>query len=206
MNPNYLNRADLAAFGRNTATQIAIGKVSGLLAEQIASISAAIADASESLAELDRRQMEIRAAAIEATTLAQEKRIYLLKLLQDLKYLMKGNRCALHEFDIVGFDEPVIGRHPVVPQTPGKLAATGYSNGVNRLRFSGNNGAGRVTYTIEAKIGDSLVYVMIGTSKRQQFQHTGVKPGMPILYRIRAQAARGMVSNWSNEAAVYLLE
>jgi hypothetical protein len=206
MKPNYLNRADLAAFGKHTATQVANGKVSGLLAEQVASISAAIAEASAELAETDRLQMQIRAAALEATTIAQEKRILVLKLLQDLKYLMKGLGCALHEFVAVGFDEPVIGRHPVVPQIPQELSATGYSNGVNMLRFSGNNGAGRVTYTIEAKIGDSPTYAMIGTSKSQRFKHINVTPGMPVLYRIRAQTSRGWVSNWSNEAAVYLLE
>lgn len=203
MNPHYLTRAELADFGRNTAMQVANGKVSGLLAAQIASISAAIDAASAELAEADRRQVELRAAAIEATRIAQDKRAHLLKLLQDLKYTMKGLESEAHEFDAVGFDPPVIGRRPVIPQTPFELAATGYSNGVNALRFAGNNGPGRVAYTVEAKIADSPLYAIIGTSKSQRFKHTGVKPGVPIQYRVRAQAARGAVSDWSNEAAVY---
>jgi hypothetical protein len=203
MNPNYLTRAELADFGRNSATQVALGKVSGLLAAQVASISAAIADASADLADADRLQVELRAAAIAATEIAQKKRLALLKLLQDLKYTMKGLESEAHEFDAVGFDPPVIGRRPVTPQTPFELAATGYSNGVNALTFAGNNVSGRVTYLIEAKIADSPTYAIIGTAKGQRFKHIGVKPGVPVQYRVRAQAARGMVSSWSNEAAVY---
>ena len=60
----------------------------------------------------------------------------LLKLLQDLKYTMKGLESQASEFDIVGFDPPVIGRRPVIPQTPGELAAVGYSNGVNKITFA----------------------------------------------------------------------
>ena len=118
MNPNYLTRAELADFGRNTATQIANGKVSGLLAAQIASISTAIDAAAAELAEADNRQVELRAAAIEATRIAADKRNRLLRLLQDLKYTMKGLESGAHEFDAVGFDPPVIGRRPVIPQTP----------------------------------------------------------------------------------------
>src|SRR4051794_34339727 len=99
MNPNYLTRAELADFGRNSATQVALGKVSGLLAAQVASISAAIADASADLADADRLQVELRAAAIAATEIAQKKRLALLELLQDLKYTMKGLESEAHEFD-----------------------------------------------------------------------------------------------------------
>ena len=86
---------------------------------------------------------------------------------------------------------------------PTKLSVAGYSNGVNKLRFSGNNLPSSVTYIIEAKTGDSPQYVMIGTSRKQSYEHKGVRPGEPVLYRIRAQAARGMVSPYSNEAVVY---
>ena len=117
---------------------------------------------------------------------------------------MKGVESGSHEFDAVGFDPPVIGRRPVTPQPPLELSATGYSNGVNALGFTGNNSAGRVLYIIEAKVADASKYSMIGTTKAQRFKHTGVKPGVPCQYRVRAQAARG-VSDWSNEAVVYRL-
>jgi len=203
MNPNYLTRAELADFGKNTATQVANGKVSGLLDAQVASISAALAEASAELAEADRLQVETRAAAIAATEAAQVKRRRLLKLLQDLKYTMKGLESPASEFDAVGFDPPVVGRRPVIPQTPGELAAVGYSNGVNKLSFAGNNGPGRVLYLVQAKSSDTPSYTMIGSTKSQRFAHTGVRPGVPIQYRVLALAARGQVSAPSNEAGVY---
>jgi hypothetical protein len=206
MNPNYLTRAELVDFGRNAATQVANGKVSGLLPAQVASISAAIGDAAEVLAEADRRQVETRAAGIAATAAAQAADLLMEKLLQDLKYLMKGIHSQAHEYDAVGFDPPVIGRRPVTPQTPFELAATGYSNGVNKLTFTSSNAPGRVMFLIEAKIGDSTQYSIIGITKAQRFKHEGVKPGVPIQYRIRAQSARGQISTCSNEAAVYMLE
>src|SRR3954447_4668630 len=165
MNPNYLTRAELADFGKNTATQVANGKISGLLTAQVSSISAAIGDASAELAEADRLQVETRAAAIAATEAAQVKRQQLLKLLQDLKYTMKGLGSQASEFDAVGFDPPVIGRRPVIPQTPGELAAIGYSNGVNKLSFAGNNSPGRVLFLVQAKLPDSQGYAIIGSTK-----------------------------------------
>jgi hypothetical protein len=203
MNPNKLNRAELADFAKNTATQVANGKVSRLLAAQVSSVSAAIDAAAAELAAADQIQVAARAAALEATRIAQEKRFALLKLLQDLKYTMKGIESGAHEFDAVGFDPPVVGRHIVTPQRPTELAATGFSNGVNELKFAGNNVPSSVTYVVEARAGDAARYTIIGTSRKQSFKHTGVRPGEPIQYRIRAQAARGMVSSWSNEAVVY---
>jgi len=192
MNPNYLTRADLVEFGRNTATMVADGKVSGLLAAQVAAISAAIAIATEELAEADLRQVELRAAAIEATTIARVKRKRLLKLIQDLKYTMKALQSSADQYNALGFDPPVKGRHPVTPQMPLGLSATGYSNGVNRLRFTRNNLAGRVIYVVEAKIADSSQYAMIGFTRSQKFTHRGVSPGVPVQYRVYAQAARGL--------------
>ncbi len=203
MNPNYLTRADLAEFGRNTAAQVANSKVTGLLAAQVASISAAIANAADDLAVADREQVALRAASIAATEVARQKRLRLLKLIQDLKYTMKGLESQAHEFDALGFDPPVLTRSPVTPQTPVRLAATGFSNGVNILRFTGNNSPGRVTYVIEAKMADSPGYSIIGMSKSQRFKHTGFIPGVPVQYRVYAQAARGTVSASSNEAVIY---
>jgi len=203
MNPNYLTRAELADFGKNTATQVANGKISGLLAAQLASISATIAEASSELAEADRLQVETRAAAIAATEEATVKRRQLLKLLQDLKYTMKGLESRASEFDAIGFDPPVIGRRPVIPQTPGELAAVGYSNGVNRFSFAGNNGPGRVLYLVQAKMPGTPDYTIIGSTKAQRFAHTGIRPGVPVQYRVLAVAARGQMSAPSNEAGVY---
>jgi hypothetical protein len=205
MNPNYMNRADLAVFGRHAATAVAEGIVSGLFAEQIESISAAIAEASEELAAADLAQIEARAAALETTRIAQNKRLELLRLLQNLKYLMKALSSGDVEFAGIGFDLPARERRIVTPQMPVELAVQGYSNGVNTLTFTGNNVPNSVVYMIEAKTEPHGPYAMIGLSRRQSFKHIGVIPGQLYQYRVRAQATRGMVSDWSNEAVVYRL-
>jgi hypothetical protein len=203
MDPNRMNRADLADLAKNTAVQVAAGKVTGLLAEQVLSISAAIEAKASELANADQRQVAAVAAAHEATRIAQEKRFEMLRLLQELKYTMKGLGSEANEFDAVGFDPPVTVRQSVNPQMPTNLSAAGTSNGVNKLRFTGNNRPSYVTYVIEARVGDSEDYVMIGTTRKQRFKHENVTPGVPIQYRIRAQAARGVLSPFSNEAVVY---
>jgi hypothetical protein len=184
---------------------IANGKVAGLSAAQVASISAALSEAADELTDADQTQVSARAASLEATRIAQQKRLRAIRELQHLKYTMKGLGSQAHEFDCVGFDPPVLTRRMVTPQAPFELSAAGYSNGVNSLTFSGNNSPSTVTYIIEAKIGMSDQYAIVGTSRKQSFKHTGVKPGEKIQYRIRAQTARGLVSAWSNEAIVYRL-
>jgi hypothetical protein len=116
---------------------------------------------------------------------------------------MKGVESKASEFDALGFDPPAAGRSIITPQTPTQLSAAGYSNGVNVLRFTGNNVPGTVTYIIEARIGGDPEYRMVGTCTKQLFHHFGVIPGRFYQYRIRAQASRGLVSDWSNEAVVY---
>ncbi len=198
-----MTRAQLADFGRNVATQVANGKVKGMLAQQIASISAAIADASEELAAADNAQVAARAAAIETTRIAQEKQARLLKLLQQLKYLMRSLESNASEFDAVGFKAPVKVRQMVKPKIPFDLSAAGYSNGVNVLKYNSHNSPNTVGYLIEAKIGESDDYEIVGTSRNRSFKHTGVRPGVQIQYRVRSQARRGGISEWSNETVVY---
>jgi hypothetical protein len=205
MNPNYMKRADLAQFGREVATRIASGKVSGLRPEQLSHFATVIADLSSELASADLQQLDLRLASLESTRRAQDKRVLLLKALQEFKYTMKSLRSPAREFDSVGFDPPAKVRRIVTPQTPCGLSSSGFSNGVNELKFTGNNPPKSVTYIIEAKIGDSPRYVIVGISRNQRFRHIGVRPGEMHQYRIRAQSARGLVSDWSNEAVVYRL-
>ncbi len=166
-------------------------------------ISAAIADASEELAVADKAQVAARAASIETTRTAQEKQAKVLKLLQRQRYLMKSLESNASEFDALGFNPPVKVRQMVKPKIPFELSVAGYSNGVNVLKYHCGNTPNTVNYIVEAQIGDADSYQIIGTSKNRSFKHTGVKPGVPIRYRVRSEATRTGVSDWSNEAVVY---
>jgi len=187
----------------NAATGVANGKVAGFLAAQNTSISDALTDANAVLAAANLNAVEARSASMEATQLAQDAAFEVQRLIQDLKYGMKSVESPASDYDAIGFDPPAEIRSIIMPATPTELAATGFSNGVNALTFAGNNEPGQVTYVIEAKIGDTAPYVMVGTTRKQAFRHQGVIPGQFYQYHVRAQASRGLVSDWSNEAVVY---
>ncbi|MFS8119900.1 MAG: hypothetical protein ACMG55_15640, partial [Microcoleus sp.] len=184
MNPRNLTRAQLADFATNTATAVAAGKVAGFLAAQNTSISDALTDAVAELKAADMDQVEDRAQSLQSTQIAEDKREFVLKILSDLRFSMKGVESPANEYDALGFDPPAETRSIVMPQTPTDLAGFGFSNGVNALTYSGNNAGGSVTYVIEAKIGDTAPYVIVGTSTRQSFKHTGVTPGQFYQYRV----------------------
>jgi hypothetical protein len=198
-----MSRAQLVDFAANTATAVANGKVHGFLPAQNISFSNALAAAKAELAAADLAQVEMRALALQATQIAEDKRMAVLKILSEIKFAMRGVSSPAAEYQALGFVPPSQTRSVIMPQRPGELAASGFSFGVNQLRWSGNNASGTVMYIIEARIGPISAYVMIGSATRQSFKHTGVTPGKFYQYRVRAQASRGLVSEWSNEAVVY---
>ena len=108
------------------------------------------------------------------------------------------------QYEAMGFDPPANPRTVTMPERPTELSATGFANGVNKLKFRGNNGPNKVNYVLEANKGDG--WFIIGATRSQSFKHTGVTPGQGYQYRVRAQASRGLVSAWSNTASVYDLD
>jgi hypothetical protein len=203
MIPHNMPRADLAVFAKNAATQVAAGKVTNLLPDQAILFSTLLSTVADDLAVADAEQVELRAASIAATQKAQDAARRALKYIQLLKYAMKSADSPADQFDVVGFNPPATSRQAVNPETPDGLAAEGSSNGVNELSFNGNNTPNSVTYVIQAKMGEAADYAIVGLSRSQRFKHIGVTPGVMCQYRVRAEAARGRVSDWSNEAVVY---
>ena len=121
MIPNNLTRAELADFARNAATQIAAGKVKGLLPEQVLEYSAGFeADAIE-LAATDAEALAMRAASIAATRKGREIQKRILRRGQNVKYSMKAVHSGPEEYDAIGFDPPARVRQMIQPQTPTEL-------------------------------------------------------------------------------------
>ena len=203
MDPRKLSRADLVDFATNAAQAVADGRVPGFLAAQNTSISEALTDATAELAAADTDQVTKRTASLDATEVAGQKQDVVLTLLSELRLAMRSVRTPSNVYDAVGLTPPSETRTVVVPNTPEHLTAESFGHTVNLLTFIGNNPSGSVTYTVEAKIGDTAGYVMIGTTSNQKFRHTGVTPGEFYQYHVRAQSGRGLVSEWSNEAVAY---
>ncbi len=203
MNPNKVNRATLVDFATNLATAVADGKVTGFSAPQNTAFSDALTDANAVLAAADLASVEALAAYSGAVHTAQDAQDAVLLIVQNIKDSMKGVNSPGVDYANCGYDVPVFTRGTVIPQTPSELAAFGYSNARNELSWVGNNLPGSVTYVIEAIIGDTAPYVVVGTTRQQKWEHTPVIPGEFYQYRVRAQAARNNFSAWSNTAVVY---
>lgn len=100
------------------------------------------------------------------------------------------------------FLDMTITSPPYEAQNPTNLSVFGYSNGINRGKFSGNNKRGRVVYEIWRRQGDTGGWLLHATTKKQSFTDTPVTPGQYYEYRVRAVAAKS-VSHFSNPAVVY---
>jgi len=82
------------------------------------------------------------------------------------------------------------------------LAAFGGGDGVNHLRWDTNGNKPGTHYNIEAKIGDSQYWVMVGHTAAKRWKHKGQTPGVRIVYRICSQRGQ-LISTPSNLAIVY---
>lgn len=125
------------------------------------------------------------------------------KLVSLLKRTMKANAdFSPDKYVEFGFDADDLTPSAIAPQTPADLSVEGFSNGTNELKFNRNGNKTGTVFIIEAKIGEAANYSIIGTTKKTNYRHTGQKPGVKIVYRLRAQ--RGdQFSEYSNEAVIY---
>lgn len=144
-----------------------------------------------------------QAAAKAATNKLGQTRKNGNKLVSLLKRTMKANpNFTPDKYIAFGFDADDLTPSVIVPQTPADLSVEGFSNGTNELKFNGNGNKTGTVYVIEARTGDAANYSIIGTTKKTTYRHTGQKPGVKIVYRIRAQRGE-QFSEYSNEAVIY---
>jgi hypothetical protein len=193
----------LVVFLTNLATAIANGKVPGWLAAQNTAISDALTDIAAILAAQNTSALELEAAFDEAASARNATFEQAIKMIGEAKLGVRSVDSAPSVYEALGFDPPDTTRTPTQPKDPSDLVAVPLSVGRNELRFKGNNPTGRITYVFEAKIGDTAPWAIVGTSTAQKWIHEGVIRGEYSDYRVRAQASRGVVSGWSNEAVCY---
>ena len=187
-NPRTLNRGELPNFAKAAAKAIADGKITGFTPEQNLALSTALENEAELLAEANKNAASSVAKAHSDVTVAQDRRLSVLELLASYKYALRGMKASDSQFEALGFDPPANPRNVTMPEAPTRLSATGFANGINKLKFKGNNGPNKVNYVVEANKGDG--WFIIGTTRSQSFKHTGVIPGQGHRYRVRAQASR----------------
>jgi len=144
-----------------------------------------------------RTAEEIRKSKISAKNATKSEVLGRIALLRDA---LKANRAPADEMALCGFDHPP-RRSTYVALDPTGLSVTGTSNGVNTLRFSGNNAPARVIYEISRRESKSDRWAVVAVTKKQTFVDSGVTPGAYYQYKVRAVAAK-TVSNFSNTAVI----
>ncbi|MBK8301977.1 MAG: hypothetical protein IPK98_00640 [Chloracidobacterium sp.] len=140
-----------------------------------------------------------RKSAVSARRATRRQVVALLKKVRDT---LMASEAPEKEWAKAGFDYPDLVLTRYIAQDPANLSAFGYSNGVNTLRFDGNNKPGRVVYEIWRRHGDTVDWYLHMTTRRQRLIDTPVSPGQYYMYKVRAVGARS-VSNFSNVAVVY---
>jgi hypothetical protein len=203
MNPRHLSRPEVVDFARNAAAAVAAGKIAGITPAEAADLVAALNAATDKLAESDQKVVAARAAYHEATQNASVDEADVIKILTTLKFKMRGLHSSASEYKAAGFDPPADPTNRIEPVAPTNLSAAGFFNGLNRLKYRGNNPPGTVIYTIEGRTSLTAEYSIVGSTHKQSFKHAPVTPGQFYQYRVRAEATSGLVSEWSNEAVVY---
>lgn len=92
---------------------------------------------------------------------------------------------------------------PVGPVLPvDDLSVKGFSNGDNKLVWKRATNAQGTVFQVQAKVGGTGPWVIVGTTTRIRFTHSGQTPGVAMLYRIVSERG-GTLSSPSNEASVY---
>ncbi len=202
MNYRRLTSEELSNFAANVKTLLAGVSLEAIDDAVRTEIEAAFgtkpADLLTQSATADVAETQRKAAvSIKGTT-----RTDIIKLLGRVRDALKSGLASKDQYDLCGFDFPETPVAVYVAQDPTALSATGYSNGINKGRFSGSNKPGTVVYEIWRRHGDTTPWALHSTTKKQSFTDAPVQPGQYYEYKIRAVAAKS-ISNFSNSAVVY---
>jgi len=143
-----------------------------------------------------------KSAAKASTSVVNQTRKGDDEFLSDVKAMMRLAKVSPDKFIEAGFDEDDSIVSIIVLQTPTDLVVSGASDGINKLKFNRNGNKPKTVFLVEAKIGNATDFVIIGTSMKQTFEHKNQKPGVKVVYRIRAQRGDDY-SDYSNTVTVY---
>lgn len=152
----------------------------------------------------DAKIGEHAASDAETGALAAQKRAFreeVISRISSVQTFIKANKGPESDYDLCNLN------YPKAPSTyiaadPSDLTAVGTSNGINTLKFKGNNKHGNVNYEIWRRHGDEGDWGIIGTTTTQDYEDKPVTPGQYYEYKVKAKAAKSE-SNFSNSAVVY---
>lgn len=147
MNFRAISENDLADFAANVALLLAGAelvsiddRVRAALATAIGALPATLATQAADAAITEGAR---KACVSERNATRKQIRV----LMGQVRDALKAGLAPKKEYDLCGFDYPA-ERSTYEAQSPTNLSAFGYSNGINKIRFSDNNRPGRVVYEV----------------------------------------------------------
>ena len=203
MDINGITEKDLAQMVATVAVLLGGNELASLDSATRAAFLAALGTLPDTYVDLGNAQAAAEGEKMAATSAKNEVGLLLADIMKQIRDMMKSKRAPKKEYDLCLFDYPSetrVGTYQA--QTPTHLSGAGFSNGVNTLRFKGNNTYGLVVYEIWRREGDDGQWAQHSLTKKQTFTEQGVTPGQYYEYRVRAVAAK-TVSAFSNSAVIY---
>lgn len=192
----------LAEMGKNIATKLAAHEVTcfdNALADDLSAAMTPVNTAYETVIEECVVVDTTKKATFQAKR--DQRALEIERINTVLRYLKSVNAEKKY-YDMLGLPYRK-SASTVVPAAPTQLSASGTSNGINELVWSGNNTSGSVVYEMWRRHGDEGDWGFLNLTKKQRLTDTPVTPGQYYEYKVRAVASNGTVSPWSNSAVVY---
>ena len=202
MNFRTLSSEALSNFATNVATLLGGTELSAIDSNVRADLATAIGTLPDTLATKAADVATADGTNKAAVSSRNETRADVVALMSQVRKALGAGLAPKEQYDLCGFDYPLIPASAFIPQDPTELAVAGFSNGVNKGTFRGNNPSGRVSYEVWRRVGDTGAWSMIRHTRKQKFQDSPVTPGQYYEYKVRASAARAD-SNFSNSSVVY---
>lgn len=198
MNFRQLSSRDLATFTANIETVLAGGDITSMRPDLRDLLLAELGELPSQLATLSEEVVAAEAARQAKVAERNEVRARVRLAVARVRNTLKASGASAAEYELCGFTKPV-RRRTYPAQDPTEASVTGTSNGVNRLKFSGNNRASQVVYQIWRRPDKRSRWSIHALTRRQTFIDIGVVPGRNYEYKIKAVAAK-TASNFSNIA------
>jgi len=202
MDLTKLNDSELADFAANLVTLLSGPELMSIDPAVRAALVTAFGTLPSDLANQTAAASAIDNEKQSAFSKRDETAFRLIVLSRQTRDHLKAALASKSEFDLAGFEFPEPGVSEYIAQIPTEMSVVGFSNGINRGRFTGNNRPGSVMYEVWRREGDSGAWHIHILTKKQSFEDKGVTPGQYYEYLVCARASKN-VSGFSNTTVVY---
>lgn len=202
MRIHSLSDGVLADMGKNIQVKLEAHEVGCFNTALADDLAAAIGEVNNAFEAVIEESVAIETAKRAVFQSKRDKRALEIERINTVLRYLKSVKADKKYYDMLGlpYRKPASA---IVAAAPTGLAATGRSNGMNNLVWTGNNRYASVVYQVWYRHSSTADWGLLNTTKKQRLTHTSVVPGQFCEYKVCAQASSGAVSVWSNTAVVY---